>query len=282
MDTPTVRALTEVSGDEPGEGQVGKDDGAEQTDRLGPRIGDAIGETLRIAYQASGESSAAPAIQIVERDDGMVKAAPVASWIATIDQWPDEDRRALDLLKGKVLDIGAGGGRASRTLQDRGHAVTAMDISPGAVDVCRQQGIRSVVQGTVEEHAASGARYDSFLLLGANLGLLDSRERAPEFLRALAAMAAPGAVIVGQGNNRTDSTDPEHLAYNQRNLRAGRIAGQRTMRIRYRDLATPWFHYLCLAPSELSQLATGTGWELTDVVTSTNSTAYFATLHLKK
>ncbi|WP_290120571.1 methyltransferase domain-containing protein [Actinomadura sp. DC4] len=218
----------------------------------------------------------------MERDDGMVKAAPVASWIATTDQWSDDDRRALDLLKGKVLDVGAGGGRAARALQDRGHPVTAMDVSPGAVDVCRRQGIRSVVHGTVDDHAATGARYDSFLLLGGNLGLLDSRERAPEFLRALATMAAPGAVIVGQGNNRTDSTDPEHLAYNRRNLRAGRIAGQRTMRIRHRDMATPWFHYLCLAPRELSELATGTGWELTDVVNATNSTAYLATLHLNE
>jgi 2-polyprenyl-3-methyl-5-hydroxy-6-metoxy-1,4-benzoquinol methylase len=258
-------------------------DGAKRADRLGPRIGDAIGESLRIAYQASRESSAPPVFQVMERDDGVVKANPIASWIASIDQWPDEDRRALDLLKGKVLDIGAGGGRAARALQDRGHAVTAIDISAGAVDVCRQQGIRSVVQGTVEEHAATGgARYDSFLLLGGNLGLLDSCERAPEFLRALAAMAAPGAVIVGQGNNRTDSKDPEHLAYNGRNLRAGRIAGHRTLRIRYQDLATPWFHYLCLAPRELSQLASGTGWELTDVVNSKTSTAYVATLHLKK
>jgi hypothetical protein len=54
------------------------------------------------------------------------------------------------------------------------------------------------------------------------------------------------------------------------------------MRIRYRDMTAPWFHYLCLAPRELSQLATGTGWELTDVVDAENSTAYFATLHLKR
>ncbi|GAB2829775.1 class I SAM-dependent methyltransferase [Actinoallomurus bryophytorum] len=278
MDTPTVRTLTEVVGDEPGEDQVSKGDGP---DRLGPRIGDAIGESLRAAYQVSREPNAAPVSQIVERDDGVVKAALVTNWIAAIDQWPEEDRRALDLLKGKVLDIGAGGGRAAHALQDRGHPVTAMDVSAGAVDVCRQQGIRSVFHGTVDEHAATGARYDSFLLLGANFGLLDSRERAPEFLRALAAMAEPGAVIVGQGNNRTDSTDPEHLAYNRRNLQAGRIAGQRTMRIRYRDMATPWFHYLCLAPRELAQLATGAGWELIDVVDSKNSTAYFATLQLK-
>ncbi|MGW0197126.1 hypothetical protein [Nonomuraea sp. NPDC003201] len=166
---------------------------------------------------------------------------------------------------------------------DRGHAVTAIDISPGALEVCRRQGMGSAVRGTVDEHAATGERYDSFLLLGANHGLLESRERAPEFLRALAAMAAPGAIIVGQGRNPTDSDDALHLPYNERNLRAGRIAGQRTMRVRYRDVATPWFHYLSLAPRELAELANGTGWELADITYLENSTdVYLATLQQRK
>ncbi|HUR07668.1 MAG TPA: methyltransferase domain-containing protein [Nonomuraea sp.] len=272
MHAPDLRTLEEEPRD-----RRGTED--RQEDCCGPRIGDAIGDMLRDAYRASLTSDAAPVLQIMERDDGLVKSLPVAPWIAPIEQWPNEQRRALDLLKGKVLDIGAGGGRAARALLDRGHAVTAIDISRGALEVCRQQGIQSAVLATVDEHATTGARYDSFLLLGANLGLLESRERAPRFLRALAAMAAPGAVIVGQGNNRTDSDDPLDLSYNKRNLRAGRIAGQRTMRIRYRDVATSWFHYLCLAPRELAELASGTGWELTDTTYDKNSTAdYIATL----
>ncbi|NDU72259.1 methyltransferase domain-containing protein [Actinomadura sp. DSM 109109] len=255
---------------------------AAETDRThppGPRVGDAVGTMLLAAYQASLEPAADPVLQIAERDDGLVIPLPVMHWFAPIEQWPDEERRALELVKGKVLDIGAGAGRAARALLDRGHDVTALDISPGALQVCRRQGVESVVRGTVNEHAATEARYETFLLLGANLGLLESRERAPRFLRDLATMAAPGAVIVGHGRNLTDSRDPMHLPYNQRNLRAGRIAGQRTLRIRYQDLSTPWFHYLNLAPRELAELTTGTGWELTDITHSKNSTSsYTATL----
>lgn len=86
------------------------------------------------------------------------------------------------------------------------------------------------------------------------------------------------------------STSPATVAHHhepalpgrRRRRRRGRRVRRGTMRIRYRDMTAPWFHYLCLAPRELSQLATGTGWELTDVVDAENSTAYFATLHLKK
>jgi 2-polyprenyl-3-methyl-5-hydroxy-6-metoxy-1,4-benzoquinol methylase len=275
LNAPEIRARGGLTEDEPHDDQ-GSEDRAE---RSGPRVGDAIGDMLRDAYQSSLTQNAAPVVQIVERDDGLVKSLPVAPWIAPVEQWPDEERRALDLLKGKILDIGAGGGRAARALLDRGHDVTAIDVSPGALDVCRRQGIRTVLRTTVDEHAATGVRYDGFLLLGANLGLLESRERAPRFLRALASMAAPGAVVVGHGNNITDSDDPLQLPYNERNLRAGRIAGQRTLRIRYRDVATPWFHYLCMAPRELAELAVGTGWELTDTTYFKNSTAiYIATL----
>ncbi|WP_329235531.1 methyltransferase domain-containing protein [Actinoallomurus sp. NBC_01490] len=280
MNATTGRTPGQGAVPEPGPGIGGPPEGDA---RVGPRIGDAIGDMLCAAYEASRDPSAAPVQQIAERDDGLVLALPAAAWIAPVGQWPEGERRALDLLKGKVLDVGAGGGRAARALLDRGHDVTAIDVSPGALEVCRRQGIRSVVRGTVGEHAATGARYDSFLLLGANLGLLESRERAPEFLRALAAMAGPGAVVVAQGRNLTDAEDPLHLPYNRRNLRAGRIAGQRTLRIRYRDVATPWFDYLNPAPRELAELVPGTGWELTDVTYFPGSTAhYIAVLHRER
>ena len=68
-------------------------------------------------------------------------------------------------------------------------AVTGLDTSAGAIEVARERGLRDTVLNTVDEYARSAARYDTFLLLGNNLGLLESRERAPVFL---AALAAPG------------------------------------------------------------------------------------------
>jgi hypothetical protein len=117
------------------------------------------------------------------------------------------------------------------------------------------------------------------LLLGNNLGLLEGQHRAAAFLVALAAMAAPGARIVAQGTNPYGGTDEVHRAYHQRNRRRGRLGGQLTLRIRYRDVATDWFQYLLCSPGELAVLVreTGTGWRI-ETIDDTDAPLYLAVL----
>jgi hypothetical protein len=108
-------------------------------------------------------------------------------------------------------------------------------------------------------------RYDTFLLLGNNVGLLESRERAPVFLHALAELARPGARIVAQGTDPYGTTDPVHLAYHERNRARGRLGGQLRLRLRYRLLATDWFDYLVCSAAELESLLAGTPWRLKSI-----------------
>ena len=54
-----------------------------------------------------------------------------------------------------------------------------------------------------------------------------------------------------------------HLAYHQRNRRAGRMPGQVTIRVRYQRLATAWFDLLWMSLSELDQIAAPAGWRVT-------------------
>jgi SAM-dependent methyltransferase len=239
-----------------------------------PRAGDAYGELLRAALaEETGQGPRPtvagryprPVIEIVERDDGLVNGAPAARYLAGPAGWPDCERRALDRIRGRVLDVGAGGGRVALAVQDRGAAVTGLDISPGAAEVAAARGVRSVVCATVDDHLTSGARYDTFVLFGNNVGLLGSRERAPRFLATLAGLARPGARIVAQGTDPYGTTDPVHLRYHERNRARGRLAGQLTVRVRYLDLATPWFDYLFCSIDELRELLAGTAWRLAEV-----------------
>jgi len=237
---------------------------------VGPRLGDAYGELLRaaLAEESAGPARSAIAMrdpvgvqEIVERDDGFISAAPAARYLAPPRDWPRGDRLAMATCRGRVLDVGAGAGRFALALQERGVEVTALDVSPGAVEVCRARGVRSVAYSSVAEHRGE---YDTFLLWGNNLGLLGGAQAAPLFLAALGALAAPGARIVAQGTDPYATADPGHLAYQAGNRRRGRLPGQLRLRVRFRTLATGWFDYLLCSADELSGLVAGarTGWRL--------------------
>jgi SAM-dependent methyltransferase len=253
-----------------------------------PRLGDAFGELLRDALAVRtgvgprpmvGGRLPRPVIEIIERDDGLINGAPADHYLAGPDQWEPHDHRAVDRVAGRVLDVGVGGGRIALELQERGVPVTGLDISPGAAAVARARGVRDVVCASVDKHARVGPRYDTFLLLGNNVGLLEGRERAPQFLAALAALAQPGARILAQGTDPYGTTDPVHVGYHELNRRRGRLGGQLRLRLRYRDLSTDWFDYLVCSADELADLVAGTRWGLVDV-DAADAPFYLATLRL--
>jgi len=240
-----------------------------------PPIGDVFGEMIRDAYAVrtgigprplAGGRVPRPVIEVIERDDGLINGAPADHYLGEPAEWQPHDHRALRLCRGQVLDIGTGAGRTAVELQRRGMAVTGLDTSPGAIEIARRRGLRDTVVTTIDAYAAKApTRYDTFLLLGNNLGLLESAERAPVFLAALARLANPGARIVAQGTDPYGTTDPVHADYHRRNREAGRIGGQLRLRLRYRRLATDWFDYLNCSPAELEKLLVGTGWRLKSI-----------------
>ncbi|GIJ08520.1 class I SAM-dependent methyltransferase [Micromonospora andamanensis] len=254
-----------------------------------PRIGDVFGEMLRDALAVStgigprplaGGRLPRPVIEIIERDDGLVNGAPAAHYLDPPQDWQPHDHRAVDRVRGATLDVGVGGGRIALLLQERGVPVTGLDTSAGALQVCRRRGVRDLVHATVDEYAgASGRRYDTFLLLGNNLGLIEGRERAPVFLAALAAMARPGAQVIAHGTDPYGTRDPVHTSYHENNRRRGRLGGQLRLRLRYRELGTQWFDYLVCSPGELAELVHGSPWQLADV-DDRDAPYYLATLRL--
>lgn len=239
-----------------------------------PRIGDVFGEMIRDAYAVrsgvgprplAGGRLPRPVIEVIERDDGLINGAPADHYLDEPERWRPHDHRALRLCRGHVLDIGAGAGRTAVELQRRGMAVTGLDTSPGAIDIARRRGLRDTVLNTVDAYAGASARYDTFLLLGNNLGLLESRERAPVFLDLLARLANPGARIIAQGTDPYGTTDPVHVDYHRCNRERGRLGGQLRLRLRYRLLATAWFDYLNCSAEELAGLLAGTRWRLKSI-----------------
>ena len=98
---------------------------------------DAVGQVMMACYK--GQSS----FEVYERDDGYFDArCDVSVYFSNYEEWPAHVQRALNLVKGRVLDIGCGAGRHSLYLQERGHDVLGIDVSPLAIEICKQRGVR--------------------------------------------------------------------------------------------------------------------------------------------
>lgn len=229
-----------------------------------PVIGDAFGAALLDEFFGTPSGD----LHFVERSDGYLNAMSTSVYFEEVDSWSAIDRECLERLDGRILDVGAGAGRVSLAARRRGLDVVALDTSPGAVEVCRARGVADVFGGTVEALATDRPtqRFDTFVLMGNNIGLLVGPEEARSLLATMSTMAAPGARVIGTAGHIYKTDNPDHLSYHDRNRALGRMAGQLRLRTRYRSLASEWFDYLFASPEELADVVDGAGWRVSDVV----------------
>ena len=221
--------------------------------------------------------------EIVERDDGFVMASRFgpAAYLAPYRRWPSRQRRAMRLVRGRVLDVGCGAGRVALHLQERGREVVSIDPSPGAIEACRRRGVHDARVLSLEDVDASLGVFDTIVMLGNNLGLLGSEAKARRLLRRLHRLTSDRGRIVGETLAARETDDPAHLRYHERNRARGRLPGQIRIRVRYRDLATPWFDYLFVSPDELRKLVEGTGWRIARLLDA-EETLYVAVLEKER
>lgn len=234
---------------------------------------DAMGQALLDAFRGD------PRSLIVERDDGMAEADFFTTlYLSTYDEWHEDERAAIDRVRGRVLDVGVGAGRHALYLQDRGHDVVGIDVSPGALEVCRRRGLRDVRMMSVRSIGPKLGVFDTVIMMGNNFGLMESRDRARTLLHRFARMTSPEGRIVAATLDIYATDDPDHLAYHEWNRQRGRMPGQLRLRMRYRTLRSPWFDYLMVAPDELRELTDGTPWHIEQLFSAQGRGLYIAVL----
>ena len=199
--------------------------------------------------------------EVVERDDGWIgySSGPPA-YLSEYKDWPPNQRRAVGFARGRVLDIGCGAGRHSLYLQGRGHDVVGIDISPAAIEVCRERGLKNAQVMSVTRIGRELGSFDTILMLGNNFGLFGGYRRARWLLRRFKSMTSNGARIIAESLDPYATDNPDHFAYHELNRNRGRMAGQLRLRVRYRGFKTPWFDYLIVSKAEMEGILEGTGW----------------------
>ncbi len=227
---------------------------------------DAYGQEIWAYY--SGEKI----FEIVERDDGYIDVGPnLKVYFSSYEDWPPHEKKAMEFVKGRVLDVGCGAGRHSLYLQEKGLDVLGIDISPLAVKVCKLRGLKKAEVMSIEEVNFKPDSFDTILMMGNNFGLLGSFKKAQRLLKRFHKMTSKKALIIADTRDPYKTKNPDHLKYQEFNRKRGRMSGQLRIRIRFKRYATKWFNYLIVSKEEMKEILTGTGWKVKESIDSGDS-----------
>lgn len=119
---------------------------------------------------------------------------PVAYMFRSFAAMPPIEQKALQICKGKVLDIGCGAGSHAIYLQQKGILVTGLDASAGAIKVCQDRGLTHTVQDYILDY--EGHTYDTLLLLMNGIGLAGNLTGLDVFFAKLKSLLNPGGQIL--------------------------------------------------------------------------------------
>jgi SAM-dependent methyltransferase len=119
----------------------------------------------------------------------------VAYLFRSYDEMPQMEQKALQLAKGKILDVGCGAGSHSLSLQnERNLDVTSIDISANAIQACILRGLKNAkVQDVM---TLENEKYDTILLLMNGAGMCGKLKNIPSFLLKLKSLLNPGGQIL--------------------------------------------------------------------------------------
>lgn len=181
---------------------------------------------------------------------------PVPTLFRTFAQMPPQEQAAIELCRGRVLDVGAGAGCHSLELQQRGHDVVAIDISELSVQVMKERGIDARLINFFDETFTE--KFDTILLAMNGIGIVGKAEKLPQFFQNAKRLLAPGGQIL------LDSSDIRYIFMNDDgsmdiNLAAG-YYGEVDYKMRYRNTTGEPFDWLYIDFDTLSMYANESGF----------------------
>jgi SAM-dependent methyltransferase len=184
---------------------------------------------------------------------GAKEAMPVPVYFRSPEAFTGIEKLALQLCRGKILDIGAAAGSHALWLQQNGKKITALDISPLAVAVMQARGLTSVVQQDIFRF--SGSRFDTLLLLMNGIGLAGTIAGLRRLLQH------SSRLLRKDGQLLFDSSDVAYV-YEGKPLPEEKYYGEIHYRYGYKKQLTDWFSWLYIDKVTMTRIAQEEGWKM--------------------
>ena len=201
---------------------------------------------------------------------------PLTTLFRSYKSMPEIERKALDMGKGRVLDVGAGAGCHSLILQEKGLDVTAIDISPLSVETMKELGVKKVLE---QDFFTLNDQFDTILMLMNGIGIVGTLERLPLFFKQLDKILAPGGQLLCDSSDISyvfETEDgiielPEDMTY----------YGEHSFLMQYKDTIGEPFNWLYIDADTLKKIAGRCGYAV-EVVSEGEHYDYLARITKKR
>lgn len=197
----------------------------------------------------------APEDLVTETNISEADEMSVAYLFRTYQEMPKIEKKALQLAKGKILDVGCGAGSHSLYLQQKGFEVTAIDISSNAIKACQLRGVKDArVQHLLE---LKNEQFDTILLLMNGTGIFGTLAETSKYLQKLKSLLTPnGQILIDSSDIIYMFDQDEDGAYI---VPADGYYGELTFNVSYKGQTEDTFPWLYLDYNTLQNAAHANG-----------------------
>ena len=180
-----------------------------------------------------------------------------AYFFRNFDEMPKLEQKAIQLSKGKVLDVGAGTGIHALALQKLGLECHAIDISELSVQIMEERG---VVNATCQDFfELKDQKYDTLLFLMNGIGLVENFKGFEKFFSQCKKMLNEGGQII------CDSSDLIYLFEEEDGTFLidlfDRYYGEVEFQVEYQGVPSKSFPWLFIDFDNLQNLAEINGFQ---------------------